>query len=110
MQTVDLAGNVTKTPAEFPLWQRSAVGRQRKQRVGRFRVVPCFDEGLVDGSGRPLPVIDGFRQAAFAASRLPWSQVSDHPRALPGAADQNIKLPPGQSQRLGRCVGGPMPD
>ena len=65
MQRVDLAGNVTKTLAEFPLWPRSAVGRQRKQRVDRFRVVPCFDESLVEGLGRSLPVIDGFRLRRF---------------------------------------------
>jgi hypothetical protein len=56
MQRVELAGNVTKIPAEFPLWQRSVVGRQRKQRVDRFRVVPCFDEGLVEGLVRAMAV------------------------------------------------------
>jgi hypothetical protein len=43
---------------------------------------------------------DRFRQAslAFAAARLPRSQASDQPRALPGAADQDIHLLPGQAR------------
>jgi hypothetical protein len=56
--------------------------------------------------------LDRFRQAplAFAAAGSAGSQVRHQASTLPGTADQDIYLPPGQAQRLGCRIGGFMPD
>jgi hypothetical protein len=52
----------------------------------------------------------GKRPLAFSAAGLAASQVSHKPRALPGTADQDIHLPPGQAKRVSSGIGGFMPD
>lgn len=55
---------------------------------------------------------DWLRQTPFAlpAAGSAANQVRHEPRALPGAADQDIHLPPGQAKRSGSGVGGFMAD
>lgn len=56
--------------------------------------------------------LDRLRQTPFAlaAAGLTASQIRHNPCALPGATDQDIDLPPGQTKRPSSDIGGLMPD